>query len=348
MIPAVHRRGTNAGGLLRYLFGPGKREEHIHPRVIAAWDGADPLARLQPPTLPGGRRDVRRLTELLEQPVASGWNPPATTVWHCSLRNHPTDRTLTDAQWAHVAGEVMAAVGLAPHGDAMAVRWVAVRHNDDHVHLVATLVRQDRRTAWAWKDKLHAQRACRDLEERYGLYRVGPPGTGSRRWPGPAEQNKAARLGQTDRRGRPEPARDRLRRQVRAVAGTATDQDDFFARLRHAGMQVRLRRSSRDDGQVTGYAVALAGHTTAAGAPIWYGGGRLAPDLTLPRLRAGWADARWRRRRHRTPPGSPPPACRRRTCTGAPPTPSTGPPPRCAPHPTKPPPPRSLPPPRTC
>src|SRR5204862_4727123 len=27
VIPAVHPRGTNVGGLLRYLFGPGKREE---------------------------------------------------------------------------------------------------------------------------------------------------------------------------------------------------------------------------------------------------------------------------------------------------------------------------------
>lgn len=291
MIPAIHPRGTNVGGLLRYLFGPGKREEHVRPRVIAAWDGSDPLARLQPPVTTRGRPDVRRLTELLAQPVASAWNPPAQTVWHCSIRNHPTDRTLTDAHWAHIAGEVMAAVGLAPHGDAMAVRWVAIRHNADHVHLVATLVRQDRRTAWAWKDKLHAQQACRDLEERYGLYRVGPPGTGSRRWPRPAELNKAARLGQRDRRGRPAPARDRLRRQVRAAAAVAEGEADFFARLRGAGVQVRLRHSSRDPDQVTGYAVGLADHPTTSKDPIWYGGGRLAPDLTLPRLRARWADA---------------------------------------------------------
>ena len=44
MIPAVHPRGANVGGLLRYLFGPGKREEHVRPRVVAAWNGAGPLA----------------------------------------------------------------------------------------------------------------------------------------------------------------------------------------------------------------------------------------------------------------------------------------------------------------
>lgn len=293
MIPAVHPRGTNVRGLLAYLFGPGKREEHVHPRVVAAWDGAGPLSALQPPMLPGRWHDVRVLAELLEQPVRAGFRPPAKTVWHCSIRNHPTDRILTDAQWGHIGGEVMAAVGLAPHGDLDAVRWVAVRHNDDHVHLVATLVRQDRRTAWPWQDKRKAQQACRDLEQRYGLYRVAPPGAGSRRWPSPAELNKATRLarstGHVAHNGtRTVAPREDLRRRVRQVAAIACDERDFFARLADAGVMVKLRHSTRNLGQVTGYAVGLPGHTTAAGDPVWYGGGRLGPDLTLPSLRSRW------------------------------------------------------------
>jgi hypothetical protein len=93
VIPAVHRRGTNVGGLLRYLFGPGKREEHTDARLVAPWAGAGDLADLEPAVTAGGRRDVRRLTELLTQPVAVGWNPPRLPVWHCSIRTHPTDRT---------------------------------------------------------------------------------------------------------------------------------------------------------------------------------------------------------------------------------------------------------------
>ncbi len=307
MIPAVHPRGNNVAGLLRYLFGAGKREEHTDAHLVAAWLYAPPLADLEPPTagngagngVGDGRRDVRRLVELLEQPVAVGRNPPAKTVWHCSLRNHPTDRTLTDGQWAHISGEVMAAVGLAPHGDTRAVRWVAVRHAPDHIHLVATLVRQDRRTAWAWKDKHHAHLACRDLEERYGLYRVAPPGAGSQRWPHPQELNKAARLAATTgranaastrggRAGRPVAPRAELRRRVREVAAVATDEREFFARLTQAGVLVRLRYSTRAPGAVTGYAVGMPGHVTAAGAIVWYGGGLLGPDLTLPRLRSRW------------------------------------------------------------
>ena len=53
-------------------------------------------------------------------------------------------------------------------------------------------------------------------------------------------------------------------------------------------MLVRIRYSSRDPGQVTGYAVALAGDTARAGGPVWFGGGKLAADLSLPKLRARW------------------------------------------------------------
>src|SRR5215472_16744273 len=62
----------------------------------------------------------------------------------------------------------------------------------------------------------------------------------------------------------------------------------FFAGLRAAGLLVRLRFSESDPEQVTGYAVTLPGHTGPDGTLLWYGGGRLAAGLTLPRLRQRW------------------------------------------------------------
>ena len=53
-------------------------------------------------------------------------------------------------------------------------------------------------------------------------------------------------------------------------------------------MLVRTRHSTRDPAQLTGYAVALPGDTTRAGDPVWYGGGKLAADLSLPKLRRRW------------------------------------------------------------
>ena len=53
-------------------------------------------------------------------------------------------------------------------------------------------------------------------------------------------------------------------------------------------MLVRLRYSVTNPGQVTGYAVALPGDTTRNGEPVWYGGGKLAADLSWPRLPQRW------------------------------------------------------------
>jgi hypothetical protein len=84
-------------------------------------------------------------------------------------------------------------------------------------------------------------------------------------------------------------ARGLLRQKVANATAHAQDEARFFARLRETGVLVRLRFSEIDPGQVTGHAIALAGHVGEDGGPLWYGAGRLAPQLTLPRLRTAWA-----------------------------------------------------------
>jgi len=51
---------------------------------------------------------------------------------------------------------------------------------------------------------------------------------------------------------------------------------------------VRLRHSTTNPGQVTGYAVALPSDTARNGEPVWYGGGKLAADLSWPKLQQRW------------------------------------------------------------
>jgi hypothetical protein len=82
--------------------------------------------------------------------------------------------------------------------------------------------------------------------------------------------------------------RGTLRTLVTHAAEQAAGEAGFFARLREGGMLVRLRFSELDPGQVTGYSVTLPGHTGPDGTLRWYGGGRLAAGLTLPRLRDRW------------------------------------------------------------
>jgi hypothetical protein len=266
-----------------YLFRQSRQDhDHADAHLIAVWDGAGDLADLEPPSNIDGRRDVRHLVGLLAQPVRAGHNPPALTVWHCSIRNAPADRLLPDPEWAEVARQVMHATGLAPLGDTSAVRWIAVRHSPNHIHLAATLVRQDGLTAWAWQDKIKTRRRCSELEVRFGLHRTGPVDRTSQVRAGSSERRKA------ERQGRPLTARDELRRKVRAAATAAAGEEEFFALLADAGVLVSKRYSVTNPGEVTGYSIALPTETTAAGDPVFFGGGKLARDLTLPRLRQRW------------------------------------------------------------
>jgi hypothetical protein len=263
-------RGTNAARLLHYLYGPGKANEHTDPHLVAGF--GDP-AELEPGRRPDGYCDLRRLAGLLAQPLAAlnGANY-ATPVWHCSLRAAPGDRLLSDAEWAQIAERVMHRTGFAPEGDDLGVRWVAVRHAPDHVHLVATLARQDRLRPKIWNDFLQVREACQETERQFGLRATAPADRTAARRPTRAESE------QTAKRGWSEPPRVTLRREVCTAAAGARTEHEFFARLAQAGMQVHHRHSTVHPGQVTGYAVSLPPHTTKDGEPIWYSGGKLAAD----------------------------------------------------------------------
>jgi hypothetical protein len=283
-------RGEHVEPLIRYLFGPGRREEHTSPHLIAGWRSP---AGLEPPVRPDGKRDFRRLTGMLKQPLALlGGHGYARPVWHCALRAAPEDRMLSDQEWAQVAADVMDRTGLSPYGqEDEAVRWVAVRHGDDHIHLVAMLARQDGGVPSLSFERYRVRAACRAAEQRYGLRSTAPADRTAARRPSRAESEKAAR------RGLGEAPRITLRRHVTTAAAGAESDTEFFARLDQAGILVRKRFSTTAPGQVTGYAVALPGDTAKDGRPVWYSGGKLAPDLTWPKLRQRWTPAR-------TPPGA--------------------------------------------
>src|ERR1019366_3103252 len=133
-------------GLIYYLYGPGKYEEHTDPHIGAGWRHP---AELEPPLRPDGRRDFRELNGLLRQTLAAlGDRAPSWPVLHCVARAARGDRMLSDDEWAFVAGEIMHRTGLARYGEEDdAVRWVAVHHGDNHIDIVATLARQDGRKA---------------------------------------------------------------------------------------------------------------------------------------------------------------------------------------------------------
>ncbi|WP_169806931.1 relaxase/mobilization nuclease domain-containing protein [Actinomadura macra] len=267
-------------GLVRYLYGPGRCEEHSDPHIVAGFRSP---AELEPALRADGHQDFRHLDGLLTQPLALlGERNYRKPVWHLSVRAAPEDPILNDRQWAEIAHEMMSRTGLVQHGDEDAVRWIAVRHADDHVHIVATLARADGLRPEVWNDGYRIRDACRVMEARFGLRSTAPADRTAARRTKRAEVEKAQRV------GRSEAARDVLRRHVATAVAGARTEVDFFAALRAEGVLVRERFSTRLVGQVTGYAVAVPDDLSADGRPVWFGGGKLASDLTLPKLRRRW------------------------------------------------------------
>src|SRR6266568_3958167 len=213
-------RGSDVRRLLYYLYGPGKANEHTDPHLVAGF--ADP-AELEPERRPGGSRDFTRLAGLLEVPVAAlGAHSYRKSVWHCAVRAAPDDRMLSDTEWAQVAAQVMHRTGLAPGGDDLGVRWVAVRHADDHVHIVATLARQDGTRPRIWNDFFRVREACHDAERRFGLRFTAPADRNAARRATRAETEQANRAGGRNRPGPRCAGRCARRRPGRARSGSSS------------------------------------------------------------------------------------------------------------------------------
>lgn len=154
-----------------------------------------------------------------------GGNKAPQHVWHCPVRTAPGDRYLTDTEWAEVARRVMHATGIAPDGDERACRWIAVRHADDHIHIMATTVRADGRRPRTHQDGRRAQAECRRIETEYGLRRLKSGDLTAPRTPTGAEHAKAERQGQSVT------ARHWLRERAYAVAAAVHTEADYFTVL---------------------------------------------------------------------------------------------------------------------
>jgi hypothetical protein len=65
-------RGRRVEPLIRYLFGPGRREEHSDPHIVAGWRHP---AELEPPLRANGSRDFRKLNVLCTCQVVRSSGP---------------------------------------------------------------------------------------------------------------------------------------------------------------------------------------------------------------------------------------------------------------------------------
>ncbi|MFF2849746.1 relaxase/mobilization nuclease domain-containing protein [Streptomyces sp. NPDC058001] len=277
MIAAIKPAGADTRGLLAYLYGPGRHDEHFDPHIVA---GFAMLGMPDP-----GRNPEATLTQLarhLNEPVHlrnSEFGKKVTDhVWHCPVRAAPEDRHLADAEWADIAQRIVEAAGIAPPGDDLACRWIAVRHADDHIHILGTTVREDGRRPKLHDSGIRVGDACRQIETDYGLRQLKKGDRTAGRRPTQAEMHKAERLGWE------QTSRDWLQDRIRAAIPHAGSAEELLAYLEADGIAIKPRRGP--SGDLLGYAVGRPGDLNKDGEQIFHPGGRIAPDLTLPKLKA--------------------------------------------------------------
>ncbi|CAL9577887.1 hypothetical protein SUDANB95_04933 [Actinosynnema sp. ALI-1.44] len=286
--PAKGKYGKDTYGLLRYLFGPGKSNEHTDPHLVASWD---------PEWLAGGvfaerhRGWLARLAREIDAPMTGhAVDLEGGHVYHVVLSIPRQDGKLGDAGWRELVEQAVDRMGFGPTDNGRAgCRWVAVHHGpskegNDHVHVAINLVRGDGSVADTYRDWPRWRQWCLEVEQRLDLTRTSPANKTAPIRATRAEQEKATR------RQRPEPSRDLLRKAVRAAAAGASSAREFIALLEQAPhVVVQPRWDSQQ--QLTGYRVAVRTDwsNTSPDGRVWFGGSSLAHDLSAPKLTARWA-----------------------------------------------------------
>lgn len=307
MMPNI-TRGSRMAGLVMYLAGRGRANEHTNPHVVAG----DELVTFQVPTdktmTKDDALDVANImnrpqklhgTEVTvpktEQDPETGERVPVgrkpAGVWHCSLSLKADEGLLTDELWQKISSEFVEKMGFTNEEDpAKSSRWVAIRHGlskagNDHVHIAVQMVREDGTKANVHKDFSRAQKACNELEKKYHLTVLESREEG--RAPAadkPAERQRAAR------QGRPQSDRYELRRRMRSALATAGSEGQYVQQLLDAGVRVQPyfqkgTRLQEDSGQaIAGYRVALPPTGKGESRPFWYAPSKLDPALAWPRI----------------------------------------------------------------
>ena len=298
--------GAGMRGLIAYLVGPGKANEHTDPHLVASsgtlaveyagtgWDAdkAGSLARV----VDGAWRQARRTAGLPLTTTQDGQNPAARGaaqgehVFHAVLSLRADEGQLSDEQWGRIAADYMDAMGFTAASGRAESQWVAVRHGlsaegNDHLHLTACMVREDG-TRWSdWQSKKRSREAADAIEARYGLRPVKDH-SADRGTPG----YTAAELGRAERERAGEVDRLQVTRRVRAAAALSTSEAQFVRTARTLDLLVRPRYAKDGTGAVVGYSAAVAPRPGTGERPVWFGGGRLDWRLSLPRMRARWQE----------------------------------------------------------
>lgn len=282
MIPKISR-GSDPAGLLKYLFGKGRANEHTDQHMVACSD--DMLAMFDFDGKPDATfKEIahafdRRWRVLKNKDKPS---PPdrrslksnpeqkegLDRVWHCSLSIKHDQGVLTDEQWDMLVRDFLKRMNII--ADDTHATWVAVRHGvsrngNDHVHIMVQLAAQE---GWInpYNDRKEAQQSCRSMEQAYDFLTpldlsvtCAPARYTFAQWRRWAEWKTSmeytdtwASLSATEREllvnrvGVETLPLLHVAQIVRACASASASEDEFIRRVRREGLNIdpRLRRGT--------------------------------------------------------------------------------------------------------
>jgi hypothetical protein len=306
MMPNIVRGGRMTG-LMAYLAGPGRANEHTNPMIIA---GDDRVTFAVEPGTVLSHDDAMTIGAILDQPrkvygteiyaATKTWDAENETyvqtgtkqahVWHCSLSLRADEGQLSAEQWKRIAEDFVDKMGFIDPDGAKSSRWVAIHHGsskngNDHIHIAVQLVREDGTKARVFRDYKQAQDVCAELEVKHGLEVLEARGQGRS-----VSADKPAERARAQREGRSQSDRYELRRRMRAALATSGGVDQYIQRLQDLGVQVAPSFAKGSNQQIRGYKVALPDSKDANGAAIWYSPSKLDATLAWPNLAKRFGD----------------------------------------------------------
>jgi len=142
MIIKVISRMEDPGGLTRYLAGKGTDNEHTDQHTVAGTVHYQGDLSVDKDLVAQIAADLRTYSQMWP-----GTKIPEGKIWHTTISLPPQDGVLSDDRWKEIAEDYMTRMGLTDPRKAP-IRWTAVRHGlsterNDHIHIVANLVRED-------------------------------------------------------------------------------------------------------------------------------------------------------------------------------------------------------------
>ncbi|GAA1133709.1 relaxase/mobilization nuclease domain-containing protein [Citricoccus alkalitolerans] len=296
MMPNVVRGGQMIG-LMSYLVGPGRSNEHTTPMVVSGDDRV--LIEFQ-----SGQElsveDGQRIGAILDGPRRThgtdvkapvyAWDEASQRkvkvaekdghVWHCSLSLAKGDREVSKAEWGTLASQFVERMGFIDPDGAQSSRWVAVHHGtskagNDHIHIAVQLVREDGTKANIHNDYRRAQKVCGELEKEHGLAVLE-----SRQVARGLSGDKPAEIARASAEGYPQAPRPELRRRMRTALATVATPSQYIERLSELNVRVAPSFAKDSTTQIRGYKVALGEAQEA----VWYSPSKLDATLGWPNV----------------------------------------------------------------